>query len=247
MRLTGAILLTVLLPVSALAQGGPPMVTDDPGTPGDKHWEINIAGLLASTYEQDLLQFPYFDINYGLGDRLQLKVETGWVILRNNVPSTRSGADTVLAGVKYRFLDEDQVGVAVSTYPQFQFHHFFSSKDPELTEPGNQYILPLEFSKTFGNWEINPEIGYLYGTVVSNELFFGTVLAFEEAKPWEPLAEVHVNTHLDGTGSTTLLNLGFRYAFNREMNLLASVGHTVTHTQGTSTELDAYLGLQLEL
>jgi len=26
-----------------LAQGGPPLLTDDPGTPGHRNWEINIA------------------------------------------------------------------------------------------------------------------------------------------------------------------------------------------------------------
>jgi hypothetical protein len=25
------------------AQGGPPMITDDPGTPGNGQWEINVA------------------------------------------------------------------------------------------------------------------------------------------------------------------------------------------------------------
>lgn len=223
------------------------MVTDDPGTPGDHHWEINIAGLLAASSNQQLLQFPYFDINYGLGERLQLKLETGWLISKNNVPTTHSGADTALVGVKYRFLDEERAGVSISTYPQFQFHHFFSSNDPELVAAGNQYILPFEFSKTFGAWEINPELGYLYGTVVSNEIFYGTVIAYEKLKPWEPLAEVHVNTDVDGTGSTTLLNLGFRYSLSPKANLLAALGHTVTHTVGSSTELDAYLGLQLEL
>lgn len=223
------------------------MVTDDPGTPGDKHWEINIAGLLATAANQDLLQFPYFDINYGLGERIQLKLETGWVTIRDGVPDTRSGADTVLVGVKYRFVDEEQSGISISTYPQVQFHHFFSSSDPELTVPGNQYILPFEFSKSFGNWEVNPEIGYLYGSVVTSELFYGVVLAFEKAKPWEPLAEIHVNTNLDGTGSVTLLNLGFRYTFNPKMNLLFAAGHTVTHVDNSPTELDAYLGLQLEL
>jgi hypothetical protein len=240
-------LLLLSLPAVAFAQGGPPMVTDDPGTPGDAHWEINIAGMLASTADQNLLQFPYFDINYGLGDRLQLKVETGWVVLRDNNASIRNGADTVLAGVKYRFLDEDKSGISVSTYPQFQFHHFFSATDPELTMPGNQYILPIELSKTFGNWEVNPEVGYLYGTVVASEMFYGVVLAFENLKPWEVLGEVHVNTRLDGGGSATLLNVGCRYAFNPHLNLLAAVGHTVTHTIDTPTELDTYLGVQLEL
>ena len=29
--------------IAALAQGGPPFLTDDPGTPGDGRWEINLA------------------------------------------------------------------------------------------------------------------------------------------------------------------------------------------------------------
>jgi hypothetical protein len=41
-------------------------------------------------------------------------------------------------------------------------------------------------------------------------------------------------------------SFGFRYTFNPNMNLLAAIGHTVTHMEDTSTEVDAYLGLQLE-
>ncbi len=26
----------------ACAQGGPPFITDDPGMPGNRHWEINL-------------------------------------------------------------------------------------------------------------------------------------------------------------------------------------------------------------
>jgi len=36
-------------PLLARAQGGPPMVTDDPDTPGDGHWEINLAAIGAHT------------------------------------------------------------------------------------------------------------------------------------------------------------------------------------------------------
>jgi hypothetical protein len=223
------------------------MVTDDPGTPGNGHWEINIAALYVSQPSEILVQFPYFDINYGLGERIQLKVETGWVIAKENLNTTRNGADTVLAGVKYRFYDEGPEGLSISTYPQFQFHHFFSSQDPELTQPGNEYLLPFEFSKPFGNWDINPEVGYLYGTDQFSEMFYGVVFAFEKAKPWEPLFEIHANTFLNGLGTDTLLNFGIRYTFNEHMNLLAALGHTVTHDRDSSTELESYLGLQLEL
>jgi hypothetical protein len=223
------------------------MVTDDPGTPPNGHWEINIGALGALTSQQTLFQAPYFDINYGWGDRTQLKVETGWVILHDGTYGFKNGADTILIGVKERFLDEDKAGVAVSTYPQFQFHHFFSSKDPELTTPGNQILLPLELSKNLGNWAINPEVGYLWGSDVSSQIFYGIVLAFEKLSPWEPLAEIHLNTLLDGTGSTTLLNAGFRYTFNSKMNLLGALGRTVTQPQDQAQEWNTYLALQLEL
>ena len=31
-----------LAPLSLFAQGGPPLLTDDPGTPGKNNWEINL-------------------------------------------------------------------------------------------------------------------------------------------------------------------------------------------------------------
>ena len=35
---------------AARAQGGPPLVTDDPDTPGDGHWEINLAAIANDAY-----------------------------------------------------------------------------------------------------------------------------------------------------------------------------------------------------
>src|SRR5262245_48129453 len=79
----------------ALPQGGPPMLTDDPGTPGPGAWEINVAYLEQRTRdEQQLRSFPHIDVNYGLGERIQLKYETGWSYL--NTPETngaKSGLD----------------------------------------------------------------------------------------------------------------------------------------------------------
>ncbi len=33
----------ILKDPAAFAQGGPPLITDDPGTPRDSNWEINVA------------------------------------------------------------------------------------------------------------------------------------------------------------------------------------------------------------
>ncbi len=41
--MAGALAVSTLVPVAVHAHAGPPMVTDDPDTPGDGHWEINMA------------------------------------------------------------------------------------------------------------------------------------------------------------------------------------------------------------
>jgi len=61
------------------AQGGPPMLTDDPCTPGAGQWEINTAFLEDRTATARMRSFPHIDINYGLGDHIQLKYETGYL------------------------------------------------------------------------------------------------------------------------------------------------------------------------
>ncbi len=66
---------------AVLAQGGPPLITDDPGTPGDGNWEINIAFTAEKRKTVRSYENPILDINYGLGDRIQLKYEVPWLDL----------------------------------------------------------------------------------------------------------------------------------------------------------------------
>src|SRR5271168_4657446 len=59
----------------AHAQAGPPFRTDDPETPGNKHWEINMGWIGERNPSEGDYEVPNVDINYGLGDRIQLKYE----------------------------------------------------------------------------------------------------------------------------------------------------------------------------
>jgi len=59
----------------AFAQGGPPYYTNDPGTPGNHNWEINLGYMPFLYTNQSLIHTPDVDINYGLGDRIQLTFE----------------------------------------------------------------------------------------------------------------------------------------------------------------------------
>ena len=80
------------VPRPTIAQAGPPLLTDDPDTPGNGHWEINVAWTLSRNQTSRLFATPLIDINYGLGQRLQLKAEIPWLILKDQQRGTQSGS-----------------------------------------------------------------------------------------------------------------------------------------------------------
>src|ERR1043166_9252312 len=54
--------------------GSPPLDVDDTGTPGCNAWEVNI--VTSGEFGKSMsLETPLLDINYGVGDNIQLKWE----------------------------------------------------------------------------------------------------------------------------------------------------------------------------
>ena len=74
-----AILLSSLALTSTL-NAGPPLITDDPDTPGPNHWEINLAATMEKFDSDWGWELPLLDINYGVGERIQLKFEIPWIV-----------------------------------------------------------------------------------------------------------------------------------------------------------------------
>jgi len=108
--------LPVFVTIAANAQGGPPFRTDDPETPGNKHWEINFGWIGDRNPAAGAYQVPDFDINYGLGDRIQLKYEIPIAIEETRpqpaTPGTSAepgqvigGLGESLLGIKWRFYE----------------------------------------------------------------------------------------------------------------------------------------------
>ena len=111
-------ILPVLLIVDrAFGQGGPPLITDDPGTPGAGKWEVIFALTLEKTGQHWLTEVPVIDINYGLGERIQLKYEISGLIADEPGSGPQGGLSNSLVGFKWRFLDEDRL------LPRFRLLH----------------------------------------------------------------------------------------------------------------------------
>ncbi|HEV7490736.1 MAG TPA: hypothetical protein VGO25_08015, partial [Rhodanobacteraceae bacterium] len=85
------------------AEGGPPLLTDDPGTPGDGNWEINLAWTSERTSDSKQDELPLADINYGAGDRVQLNFQLPWV---SESSPGNAGFGNAQVGVKWRFFDQ---------------------------------------------------------------------------------------------------------------------------------------------
>jgi hypothetical protein len=99
--------------------GSPPLDVDDPGTPGCNAWEINIvtSGEFGKTQSWET---PLFDINYGIGDNVQLKFEVPYGFSKTDGVSD-SGVGLAEIGVKYRFYDSEAAGLDIAVYPQVEF------------------------------------------------------------------------------------------------------------------------------
>ncbi len=244
-----ALSLAVLLgPLSAQASGGPPMVTDDPGTPGDGHWEINVAALSSHASQSTTYQTPLVDANYGVGERIQLKFEMPY--LRQNAAdgSHESGTGDALLGVKWRFFDAGENAWQISTYPQVELHTPLSKSTPaDLADTGTSYLLPLEFVRGFDGYDINFEIGRWFRPAARADSWIaGFVVTHEVRKGVELMAELHDEVTAHQSGEELILNFGARYDLSESYTLLMAAGHDLHNSIDKPNTLLTYIGLQMK-
>jgi len=223
----------------ARAQGGPPLQTDDPGTPGDRQWEVNTAFTLDRTPAGQTLEAPLVDANYGLGPRIQLKVEMPWVVespAPEALPS-RNGAGNALIGVKWRFLDEQEGAPALAFYPQVRLAASAHVGD----DPG--FLLPLSLQKSIGPISVNGEIGYFWNRDQPNQWIAGLALGHEFSKTFEGLAEIFTTADSRFGQNHVLFHAGARWDLGAHETLLLAIGRGFGNAPQDPT-LDAYVGLQ---
>jgi hypothetical protein len=240
-----ALVATVLAPLGARGQGGPPMITDDPGTPGNGKWEINIPIAFEHRPNEWSLDAPGLDLNYGLGEHLQLTLQTAAALLKQSDHGLVGGLGGVEAAVKWRFIDEEQSGFAVSTFPRLLFNVVQSSVRRGLADDGTRFQLPVEFAKTIGVFGIGAEFGPLISSVSRSEWLYGLIGGMNVSKTTELMAELHGNSRTNFTADTLVVNVGFRHELSEHCIWIASLGHEVRTPDDDPFALVGYCGVQL--
>ena len=231
---------------SAIAEGGPPMITDDPGTPGDGIWEFNIAWTIEHAGSETEHEMPLLDINYGIGDRVQLKYEVPWIVANEPGVGSRDGLGNSKVGVKWRFIDAGEEGWRISTYPQLEIRNPGSgSVERELVEAGATVILPFEFERAFQHFSANFEIGHTWHSRGENEWFGGIVIGREVSKRLELMAEVVVDASARMECSVLTMNIGARWSVTEHGTLLLSVGRNLHNHLDEHEARIGYVGWQV--
>ena len=229
----------------AFAQGGPPMITDDPGTPGNGKWENNLAITFSHVPNEWSIDAPALDLNYGWGDHIQLTLQGGPVLLKRSDHGLIGGVGGTEAAVKWRFLDEEKGGVDVSMFPRIIFNVLHSSVRRGLAEDGTRFQIPFQAAKKLGPIDLDAEFGPLISSVGLGQLIYGVVAGTEVTKTTSIMAEVHATSDTNFTRDVVTLNFGWRHKLNDHAVWLASVGHDVHSGNDEPLALIGYCGVQL--
>jgi hypothetical protein len=236
-----AILLISAAP--ALAQGGPPLLTNDPGTPGPHQWEVNLAFTPSICSSLQSYGAPQFDFNYGVGRSIQLTFEIPYVVQTATGLPLASGWGNAYPGLKWRFIDREN-GWKVSVFPQIQPPGPAHSIRWELAETGPRFLLPVEVQRDVGPLEINFEAGYYVPVRGHEERIIGLAAGRQITRRVELLGEVYNDYAMGDEPHNTTWDLGNRYEFHKGLILLTMAGSSFTPSP-TQPKFFAYVGLQI--
>ena len=239
-----ALAICVISIESVRAQGGPPMITDDPGTPGPGKWENNLAISFEHRSDETALDLPQIDLNYGVGEHVQLTLQTAPVLLKREDHGPIGGLGGTEAALKWRFLDQEKSGFDMSMFPRIIFNIQQSSARRGLAEDGTRFQIPFQIAKTFGRFHADAEFGPVGISVGRSEWLYGIVGGFDVAKPTMLMAELHGTSRMDFTRDTLTVNFGLHHELTETRILIISLGHEI-RSPDESLSLIGYSGVQL--
>jgi len=248
---------------AAMAQGGPPFLSDDPDTPGNHHWEINLGFLGERNPVEGGYQVPNIDINFGLGSPIQLKFELPLAVAETRGPSGHviAGLGNSLLGVKYRFYahhtenekaktrHERESNFALSVYPQVVLNNPTRSVARLIVDPGPEVLLPIEAKAILGPIRISGEVGYwLTPKDVPNSWIRGAIVGHEFKKDTELYLELYDrrDVNRESRAAETSMGLGGRLPIvsSGAFRLIGMGGHDVARSPRGRSGWIAYVGIQ---
>jgi hypothetical protein len=232
---------------NVFAQGGPPYYTNDPGTPGPFNWEINIGYMPFLYSDQSVSHTPDVDINFGVGERIQLTYENAWLRVKNPSVPTAYGLGQSNPGVKWRFYDAGESGLSVSVFPQLFLNNPNDAVRRGITPSSEAFLLPVEFSRKFGPVDVDYEIGYQFVHKGRDGWLTGLVVGHEFTSKLEGDMEFYNQGPFRISENQPTIDLGARYKIRPQVILLLMAGRSLEATRSNQSYFLGYFGVQFLL
>ena len=236
-----------MLAVPVAAWAGAPLVTDDPGTPGEKTWEINLSHTTISCQHQTQYRTPLFDINYGTLENDQWHLEVPVMVLDQPGSDPASGLGDIVFGYKYRFLEEDDWGFSAAVFPQILLPTGRASAGLGLGL--FSAFCPLQIGRHFADEKlyVYGQVGYAVvpGDANLNFWNYGIAAEWSLSERIELLGEFGgAEFSWEGHTDDIYCDFGFRWHLDDTAALMATFGRNFHNGFGGEPEWTAYVGVQ---
>jgi len=216
---------------SALAQGSPPFYTDDAGTVEKKHWKLDLGVSTEHDRNGDRSwSAPSVGLGYGLAETIEIDYSLPLLIVRPDGESTRSGLGDSVAGVKWRFYEDNTSGLAVSVGPQVEFDNPTSSRRHGLVENDTEFALPLQVQKSFGAIDTAFNVGRSFHArepQESDSWMAGVAAGRKFSERLHVGAEFYGEAARKFDRGYVLFNVGATYELGDSLSFYASLGRGI--------------------
>jgi hypothetical protein len=183
-------------------------------------------------------------VNYGWGERIQLKLKPRAVVVGEPGAGAKAGAGNLQLGVKWRFLDQREHGLSLSVYPQADINPPGNSVERGLVAEGQRFFLPVQVQRTFGPTKVYAEAGYIWREGQSDEWALGLAAEHSLHRRFRLVGELRAVAQRGFRDHERFFNVGFKWQLHERWTLLVSAGRTLHEPRGESSGVLSYLGLQ---
>jgi hypothetical protein len=218
--------LAVLAP--AVAQAGPPYVTDDPEPVAHRHWEFYLATLPDVTHDGSSGTAPHLEVNYGVVPNVQLHTIVPLSYVQPAGGPIHYGPGDIELGVKVRFIDETATIPMVGTFPLLELPVGRASQG--LGTGHLHGLLPLWLQKSWGPWTSYGGGGYWINPGTGNRSYWyaGAQIQRRLSPLVTPGVELYYTTpDQSGGGANLRFNLGVVLDLGDHHHVLASGGRSI--------------------
>lgn len=231
----------------------PPLATDDPGTPGRHGVEINFVSDCDRSRNGKTCE-TIIDSNFGIGDKIQLKIEKAAVQETSGEGTSFHGVGPTEIGVKYRFYDKN--GVALAVYPNYTMNdgsRKYDENGAAVESEGRSIYIPLIVSKKMGKYTAVANIGYKKALDQRDEDTITTAIALGRSfsETTRMMAEIHSERSSNFSNERTDVRIGWvKVIFptktgKYQTSLFTSVGRSVGATDDGLVHTTVQFGLSV--